>query len=127
MTWEDEMTTAELAADFVAICKTGDFAAPGQKYWADDVISIEAGAPPGMDPATHGKAAAIAKGEWWAGAHDIHSADTFGPYVNGDQFTVRFVIDVTFKQTGARNTMDEIALYTVKDGKIVEERFFYGG
>ncbi len=120
------MTTAELAADFVAILKTGDFATPGLKYWADDVVSIEAGAPPGGDPASRGKAAAIAKGEWWSGAHEVHSAETYGPYLNGDQFTVRFVIDVTFKETGARNTMDEIALYTVRDDKIVEERFFYG-
>jgi ketosteroid isomerase-like protein len=45
--------------------------------------------------------------------------------VNGDQFTVRFKMDVTVKETGQRNQMDEIALYTIKDGKIAEERFFY--
>ena len=36
-------------------------------------------------------------------------------------------MDVTVKETGARMTMDEIGVYTVKNGKIVEERFFYGG
>jgi ketosteroid isomerase-like protein len=121
------MTVTEIAKDLVAICKTGDFAAAGAKYWADDVVSVEAGAPPGMDPASHGKAAAIAKGEWWSGAHEIHSAEVHGPYVNADQFTVRFVMDVTVKATGARMAMDEIALYTIKDGKIAEERFFYVG
>jgi ketosteroid isomerase-like protein len=35
-------------------------------------------------------------------------------------------MDVTVKETGARMVMDEIALYTIKDGKIAEERFFYG-
>jgi hypothetical protein len=30
-----------------------------------------------------------------------------------------------FKPTGQRETMTEMALYTVKDGKIVEEQFFY--
>jgi ketosteroid isomerase-like protein len=34
-------------------------------------------------------------------------------------------IDATFKPTGQRQTMTEMALYTVKDGKIVEEQFFY--
>jgi ketosteroid isomerase-like protein len=121
------MTVTEIAKDLVAICKTGDFAAAGAKYWADDVVSVEAGAPPGMDPASHGKAAAVAKGEWWSNSHDIHSTEAHGPYVNGDQFAVRFVMDVTVKATGARMAMDEIALYTIKDGKIAEERFFYVG
>jgi ketosteroid isomerase-like protein len=122
---EDAMTVTEIAHDLVAICKTGDFATPGEKYWADDVVSVEAGAPPGGDPASHGKAAAAAKGEWWVGAHEIHGTQVHGPYVNGDQFTVRFQMDVTVKATGQRLAMDEIALYTIKDGKIAEERFFY--
>jgi ketosteroid isomerase-like protein len=32
---------------------------------------------------------------------------------------------VTPKATGKRMQMDEVAVYTVRDGKIVEERFFY--
>ena len=48
-----------------------------------------------------------------------------GPYVNGDDFTVRFVMDVTDKDSGQRMTMDEVALYRLKGGKIAEERFFY--
>jgi hypothetical protein len=34
-------------------------------------------------------------------------------------------MDVTDKDSGQRQTMDEIALYRVKNGKISEERFFY--
>ena len=49
------MSVTDIANDLVAICKTGDFKTPGEKYWADDVVSVEAGAPPGMDPASHGK------------------------------------------------------------------------
>ena len=33
---------------------------------------------------------------------------------------------MTPKASGQRVTMDETALYTIKDGKIAEERFFYG-
>jgi ketosteroid isomerase-like protein len=36
-------------------------------------------------------------------------------------------MDVTVKETGQRHTMDEVALYTVEDGKITEERFYYAG
>jgi ketosteroid isomerase-like protein len=34
-------------------------------------------------------------------------------------------MDLTPKATGERITMDEVGLYTIRDGKIVEERFFY--
>jgi ketosteroid isomerase-like protein len=46
--------------------------------------------------------------------------------VHGDQFIVRFTIDTTERATGTRSVMEEAGLYTVKDGKIVEERFFNG-
>jgi ketosteroid isomerase-like protein len=35
-------------------------------------------------------------------------------------------MDVTIKQANKRVSMDEVGLFTVKDGKIVKEEFFYG-
>lgn len=32
---------------------------------------------------------------------------------------------MTPKESGQRTQMDEVGLYTVRNGKIVEERFFY--
>tara|TARA_B110001454_G_scaffold96783_1_gene91639 strand:- start:1856 stop:2221 length:366 start_codon:yes stop_codon:yes gene_type:complete len=120
------MTTAEIAADYAALCKAGKSDEAGNKYWADDVVSIEAGGPPESDTVTRGIEAVRAKGVWWYANHEMHSFTAEGPYVNGDQFAMRYSIDVTFKPTGARIQMDEIALYTVAGGKVVEERFFYG-
>jgi ketosteroid isomerase-like protein len=34
-------------------------------------------------------------------------------------------MDITNKESGERVAMDEIALYTVENGKISEERFYY--
>ena len=118
------MSTADVAKDLVELCKAGKFDEAGEKYWAEDVVSVE---PMGDNAVSHGKAAARAKGEWWAGAHETHKVEVLGPYVNGDQFTVRFVMDVSVKASGQRMTMDEIGLYTLRDGKIAEERFFYAG
>lgn len=50
---------------------------------------------------------------------------TEGPFVNGDQFILRFAMDVTPKGQ-ARIQMNEMGLYTVKGGKVTEERFYYG-
>ena len=117
------MTTREIADDVVAMAKAGNMDGIGAKYWADDVVSIEA--MDGPMSRLQGRAAVAAKGEWWNGAHEIHSVETTGPWVNGDCFTVQWKMDVTQRESGQRMQMAEIALYTVKDDKIAEERFFF--
>jgi len=49
----------------------------------------------------------------------------FGPYPHDDRFAVRFLLDVTNKPSGERRKVDEIGLFTVADGKITREEFFY--
>lgn len=118
------MSVADIAAGFTALCKAGKFDEAGKTYWSEDVVSIEA--MPGPMAEARGKAAVLAKGDWWAANNEIHSFETEGPFPNGDQFAVIFRMDVTAKATGQRNRMDEVGLYTVRDGQIIEERFFYG-
>ena len=116
-------TTQDVANDLIAMWKAGQFDESGEKYWADDVVSYEN--MPGNEMAEiRGKAGVRGKGEWWAANHEIHSVEVGGPYVNGDQFVVRFKMDLTPKG-GERTQMDEVGLYTVEAGKIVEESFFY--
>jgi ketosteroid isomerase-like protein len=117
------MDVQAIAQDFTALCKAGQLDEAGEKYWAPTVVSLEPGE--GDMTRAEGIDALRAKGEWWYGAHDIHSVDVSGPSVNGNQFTVGFKMDITAKETGQRMQMEETALYTVADGKIVEERFFY--
>lgn len=112
-----------VAEDFTAMCKAGQLDEAGEKYWAHNVVSIE---PMEGDMArAEGIDALRAKGEWWYGAHEVHSVAVTGPCVNGHQFTVAFQMDITNKESGVRMQMEETALYTVADGKITEERFFY--
>lgn len=58
--------------------------------------------------------------------HTIHKAEVFGPYPHDNRFAVRFLYDITNKPSGKRMTMDEVGLFTVENGKIVREEFFYG-
>jgi ketosteroid isomerase-like protein len=115
------MNTQEIAHDLVALCKQGKFDQAGEKHWADDVLSVEAG---GEQAESRGKSAVRAKGEWWNNTFRVDDVKVEGPYVNGDAFIVRFAIATTNKETGEKAAMDETALYRVRDGKIAEERFF---
>ena len=66
------------------------------------------------------------KHDWWYGAHDVHQVSAEGPFLFGDdQFSLVFDMDVTNKESGERMQAKEVGVYTVKDGKIVREEFFY--
>ena len=118
------MTTVEMANKLVALCRQGKYS-EARPLYASECVSVEAFAPPGMDRESRGLAAIQAKGEWWAANHEVHSAVVAGPWPTDDRFIVGFKFEVTHKPSGKRMTMEEMALYTVKDGKIVREEFFY--
>jgi hypothetical protein len=118
------MNSQEVAKEFTELCKAGKFEAAGDKFWAEDCVSIEP--MPGEMHRMQGRKALEGKSKWWAENNTVHGAKVEGPFVNGDQFTVRFEMDFTPKGK-SRTSMAEVGLYTIKNGKIVEERFFVGG
>lgn len=117
------MTTREVAEAFTALLKAGQHQEASTRFWSDDVVSREA--MDGPMAVLKGREAVQGKSDWWYSAHEFHGGSAEGPFVHGDQFCVRFTMDVTEKASGKRTQMTEIGLYTVKDGKVVEERFFY--
>lgn len=119
------MTTQEVANKLVQLCSEGKFDEATNALYSPDVVSMEAGAPPGGSRESKGLAAVKAKGEWWVANHEVHSAKVEGPLVAGSHFAVTFKLDVTFKPEKKRFTMEEVAVYKVADGKIVYEEFFY--
>lgn len=119
------MTTKEVADKLVALCSAGKFDEATEALYSPEIVSVEAGAPPGMSREAKGLDAIKAKGEWWMANHDVHSSTVEGPLVAGSHFAVTFKMDVTFKPEKKRFQMEEIAIYKVADGKIVYEEFFY--
>ena len=119
------MTTQEVADNLVKLCSEGKFAEATEALYSPDIVSMEAGAPPGQSRESKGIAAVKAKGEWWSANHEIHGATVEGPLVAGSHFAVTFKLDVTFKPQGRRFTMEEVAVYKVVNGKVVYEEFFY--
>jgi ketosteroid isomerase-like protein len=115
------MSAADTAKTFTAALKRQDYAA-AEAMWSDYVVSIES--MDGPMQRLEGRKAVHGKSAWWFDNHTIHSFDCQGPFVNGDQFALVFKIDVTNKESGQRIAMEEVALYTVRGGKVCEERFY---
>lgn len=111
-----------VAYPFTALCKEGKLTEASATFWADDITSVEPF--PGPYAVLTGRDAVNGKVEYWSRENTIHSVAVEGPFVNGDQFALRFSLDCTMNATGMRAVQHETALYTVKNGRIVEERFF---
>jgi hypothetical protein len=119
------MTTQDVADELVELCSEGKFSEAIEALYSDDIVSMEASAPPGGSRESKGIAAVKGKAQWWAENHEVHGCEVDGPLVAGSHFTVTFSLDVTFKPQNKRFTMEEVAVYKVADGKIVYEEFFY--
>lgn len=116
------MSISEIANQYVTLYKQGKDV---KALYSADAVSVEAWTPPGMNREAVGLPAIVAKGEWWLANNEVHSSSVTGPWPHGDRFIVGFQFDVTMKPSGQRMQMDEMGLFTVKDGKIVREEFFY--
>ena len=125
MTTAAPASTAAVANELVELCRAGRNLDAVASLYSRDIVSVESVGSEEMPAEMRGIDAIRGKNEWWFANHDIHAAKATGPFVGDDQFAVRYDFDVTFKPSGQRFEMTEMALYTVKDGKIAREQFFY--
>ncbi|MEO9892613.1 nuclear transport factor 2 family protein [Aurantibacter sp.] len=118
------METKEIASKLVAWCKEGDFEKPYQELYSQEIVSIEND---GKSEGGHveGFEGIQQKGEWWKENFEVHNTTVSEPIVADNWFSVKFEMDTTHKPSGMRSTTSEIAVYQVKEGKIVKEQFFY--
>ncbi|MEM1381804.1 MAG: SnoaL-like domain-containing protein [Pseudomonadota bacterium] len=100
--------------------------------YADHAESVEAFAMPGDDRVKKGLDAIRAKHEWWRSNMEVLPSDLTpeqmaeGPFYNGDdKFSVIFRLKAKDRNSGQVMDMLETATYTVEDGKVVREEFFY--
>lgn len=120
------MDTKAVAEKLVEYCRAGRNADAIKELYSDDIVSVEARGDETMPAEMRGIDAIRGKNQWWSENHEVHGAEIEGPMFNGDdKFAVIFDYDITVKQSGERTKMREVARYTVKDGKIVHEEFYY--
>ena len=85
------------------MCAKGEREAAGKKFWSDDIVSR---VPMTGDMAElKGRKAVEGKNQWWNANHEVHDLKVEGPYVHGDQFVVRFKLDVTPKGQNVSTSM----------------------
>ena len=125
MTTATSTTTAAVADELVSHCRAGKNLDAINSLYSPDIVSIESMGNETMPREMRGIDAIRGKNQWWNENNEVHSASVDGPFVGDDKFAVYYNYDTTFKPTGKRQSMEEMALYTVKDGKVVREQFFY--
>jgi len=119
-----------LADRLVELCGEGKNLEALESLYSEGIVSVEAmaceGDPSGMPRQMEGIEAVRGKTRWWLDNHEVHSAEVRGPFLHApDRFAVFFSFDVTYKPQGQRCQMEEVGIYTVADGKVVKEEFFY--
>ena len=117
------MNTQEIANQLVSLCREGKHTQVIKDLYAENITSKEM---PGFpNEITSGRDAVHKKTvDFFSGVEELHSNEISEPLVAGSHFSCNMTIDATFKE-GGRQKIEELCVYEVKDGKIINEQFFY--
>jgi hypothetical protein len=115
-------TPLAIAKEFAALIRAGKSDEVEKKWLAPGIESVEG---VGVSMAWTGKKAVLTKYRGWEADHEIHSMKLEGPWVGATGFALRFHLEATQLSTGQRIEMEEVAVYTVRNGKVVREEFHF--
>ena len=122
------MDTLELGKTMVEMVTQGreGEASFVSQYYAGDIVSVEGGDSDDMPATIEGIEAIKGKHAWWYDNNEVHGTIATGPFIGNreDTFVLHYSMDITPKD-GERMTMNEVAIYAVKDGKIAHEEYLY--
>ncbi|WP_413294489.1 SnoaL-like domain-containing protein [Bdellovibrio sp. HCB185ZH] len=125
MNTQAQRDTLAVGKKLVEFCKSNKVVDAINELYGKDIESREAFETPDMPAESRGIENALKKNKQWEETMEVHSSQIDGPYPLGDRFAVHFKYDATDKRTQKKWAMEEVGVYTVKDGKIVKEEFFY--
>ena len=117
------MNTKEVANRLVAMCRQGQNIEAIDELYGKSIVSQEM---PGIPNAAVQGIDNVRKKsqDWLASVEEFHSSEISEPVIAGNHFTIKMNFDVTFKERG-RQKMEEVCVFKVSNGKIVNEQFFY--
>ena len=122
------MDTKEVAEKLFALCQEGKNLDAINTLYSENIVSVEAVGDEQMPAIMKGIEAIRGKNQWWFENHEIHSAEVRGPFPNEDRFALIFNFEISPKvgpAAGKIIKMEEVGLYTVEDGKITREEYYY--
>jgi hypothetical protein len=124
ITQEAVMTTQQIADRLSELFKVSNWKQAQQELFSENAVSLEPPGSPGLQTVT-GLENIIKKGDMFQEmVEEVFGGYIRGPIVAGNRISFGIGIDATMKGQG-RSMMEEIAVYDVKDGKVVKEQFFY--
>ncbi|MFK7806165.1 MAG: SnoaL-like domain-containing protein [Saprospiraceae bacterium] len=118
------MTTQEIANRLVELCRTGKYEEAVRELYSPDIVSVE---PEGVpNRIVSGLEGIAEKGKAFeAKIEKFNSSVITDPIVADNIFSCAMLMNVNMKGVPVPVDMNEICVYTVADGKIVKEEFFY--
>jgi ketosteroid isomerase-like protein len=118
------MNTKQIADRLVELCRKGEFEKAQKELFSEDAVSIEPHATPAFPKETKGLQAILEKGEKWNSMQEkFYGVTVSKPLVAGETIALSLTLDFKMKDRERMNN-PEIAIYHVKDGKIISEEFF---
>lgn len=117
------MKVQEIAQQYYQWAQQGDWTKIQDELYSQEVESIEAAS--SQMPPVKGLEAIKQKGvQWGSNIKEVHSGYCKEPVVAGNHFTVAMGTEYT-DVNDQRQSLDEICVFEVQNGKIVKEQFFY--
>ncbi|HTK54330.1 MAG TPA: nuclear transport factor 2 family protein [Gemmatimonadaceae bacterium] len=105
--------------DLIGLVENGQMLEAMNRYYAEDVAMQE-----NVSPPTVGFAENYAREEAFYGSLAALKFNLVSVVVEGDRAAINWVFDYTTAE-GTQYRMDEIAIQTWRDGKVVHERYIY--
>ena len=123
-TKEAVRTTKEVANRLTELFKEGKWDEAQNELFSEDAKSIEPPNVPGLQSVEGLDNIRKKAQDFQSMVEEMHGGYTSEPLVAGNFIAFAMGMDATMKGQG-RQKMDEIALYEVRDVKIVREQFFF--
>ncbi len=118
------MTTQEVANRLVALCREGKYEQAVKELYSPEIVSVEAEGTPNRT--VKGLDAITEKGIRFASKLEkVNSSFVSDPIVADNFFSCTMLMNVNMKDIPVAIDMNEVCVYTVNNGKIVREEFFY--
>ena len=119
------MTVKEVAQKLVQLSREGNIQACYDQLYSDEILSIEPETFDGIQKAKGLEAVMLKLKEVAVSVEKVHSTEIGDPIVAGNHFALRWKVVMTNKNANEKSIVDEIAVFEVKNDKIVQEQFFY--